>query len=559
MRALDAMASQTRIRGHDHVAAWTQQLMLLLQVIVGGLLLGAIYALFSSGLTLIWGMMNFINFAHGEFVMLGMYVALLVVVWLGGGPAVFGFAAAFALFVLGVVVYCRPDPPRHRAGRCWRRSSRPSASRCCCATRRSGSSPPTSCRCRRPRSAARSTSSASCVGTAQLVAGVIAARAHRRDALFLTRTTMGTKLLAVAEDRNAAMLMGIRPDRMQALAWGLSAGGAGIAGALMAISYPWSPSVGETFGLTAFVVVTLGGFGSVPGAMYAGLIIGLIQALSAFYLGADLQGHRGLRAVRRAAVVPAAGPVGQGVSRDETAGHRARGAVLLLYPFVLLQRLLSRHRRRAAARGDLGLGLEHRRRLCGAGLGRPLHVLRRSAPTCRCCSITTGNCRRWSACRSAIAVALVLAVVVGMPTFRLQGHYFSMATIAVAELIRLVVGTWDFVGAAIGLQGPAVGARLVGPDLPRRAAVLLHLPRRAGGAAVRHLGDRAQPLRLLSARHQGGRARRALARRAGAAHQALCADAERGLHLDRGLALRDQDRLHRSGKRASASWSRCRW
>jgi branched-chain amino acid transport system permease protein len=56
-----------------------------------------------------------------------------------------------------------------------------------------------------------------------------------------------------------------------------------------------------------------------------------------------------------------------------------------------------------------------------------------------------------------IAVALVLAIVVGLPTFRLSGHYFSMATIAVAELIRLVVGTWDFVGAAIGLQGPAVG------------------------------------------------------------------------------------------------------
>src|SRR5258707_7889675 len=79
--------------------------MLLAQVIVGGLLWGSLYALFSSGLTLIWGMMNFINFAHGEFVMLGMYVALLVVVWLGGGPAVFGFAAAFALFVLGVIVY----------------------------------------------------------------------------------------------------------------------------------------------------------------------------------------------------------------------------------------------------------------------------------------------------------------------------------------------------------------------------------------------------------------------------------------------------------------------
>src|SRR3954452_11840302 len=53
---------------------------------------------------------------------------------------------------------------------------------------------------------------------------------------------------------------------------------------------------------------------------------------------------------------------------------------------------------------------------------------------------------------AGVVVSLVLAVVVGMPTFRLTGHYFSMATIAVAELIRLLVGTWDFVGAAIGLQ-----------------------------------------------------------------------------------------------------------
>src|SRR5579884_3482299 len=79
--------------------------MLLVQVLVGGLLLGAIYALFSSGLTLIWGMMNFINFAHGEFVMLGMYAALLVVVWLGGGPAVFGVVVALFLLFMGVAVY----------------------------------------------------------------------------------------------------------------------------------------------------------------------------------------------------------------------------------------------------------------------------------------------------------------------------------------------------------------------------------------------------------------------------------------------------------------------
>ena len=73
----------------------------LVQVIVTGLLVGAVYALFSSGLTLIWGMMNVINFAHGDFVMLGMYTAFVTAVWLHGGPVLFGPAAAMLLFALG--------------------------------------------------------------------------------------------------------------------------------------------------------------------------------------------------------------------------------------------------------------------------------------------------------------------------------------------------------------------------------------------------------------------------------------------------------------------------
>lgn len=258
--------------------------MLLLQVIVGGLLLGAIYALFSSGLTLIWGMMNFVNFAHGEFVMLGMYVALLVVTWIGGGPPAFGFGAAAALFALGVALYL--SLIRHvmrgpmlaqilstfglalllRYTAFWIFSANFVSL---------------------PQTALSGTVNLGGIlmPIAQLVAGVVAITLTIALHLLLTRTTVGSRMLAVAEDRGAAMLMGIRPDRMQALAWGLSAGSAGIAGALMATAYPWSPSVGETFGLTAFVVVCLGGFGSVPGAMYAGLIIGLIQALSAYWLG----------------------------------------------------------------------------------------------------------------------------------------------------------------------------------------------------------------------------------------------------------------------------------
>src|SRR5260221_8197597 len=79
--------------------------MILLQVIVVGLLIGAVYALFSAGLTLIWGMINVMNFAHGEFVMVGMYVAFVVVTCLHGGPLAFGARAAILLFLLGLVVY----------------------------------------------------------------------------------------------------------------------------------------------------------------------------------------------------------------------------------------------------------------------------------------------------------------------------------------------------------------------------------------------------------------------------------------------------------------------
>ena len=68
-----------------------------------------------------------------------------------------------------------------------------------------------------------------------------------------------------------------------------------------------------------------------------------------------------------------------------------------------------------------------------------------------------------------IGASLVLALVIGVPTFRLQGHYFSMATIAVAELIRIVVSNWDFLGAAIGLQGPAISRHWW--DLTFRSAV----------------------------------------------------------------------------------------
>jgi len=259
--------------------------MIVLQVIVGGLLLGAVYALFSSGLTLIWGMMNFINFAHGEFVMLGMYVAFLVVVWLGGGPPVFAIAAALALFVMGVGIYLSlvryviRGPILAQILSTFGLALLLRYTAFWIFSANFVTLPQTSL-------AGTIKLGGLFLPVAQLVAGIVAIALTFALHLLLTHTTIGSRLLAVAEDRAAAMLMGIRPDRMQMLAWGLSAGAAGVAGALMATAYPWSPSVGETFGLIAFVVVALGGFGSVLGSLYAGLIIGLIQGISAFWLGA---------------------------------------------------------------------------------------------------------------------------------------------------------------------------------------------------------------------------------------------------------------------------------
>jgi branched-chain amino acid transport system permease protein len=247
--------------------------------------MGAVYALFSSGLTLIWGMMNVINFAHGDLVMIGMYIAFWTYVLLGWGPAVFGPLAAILLFMFGVLVYFALI--RHvidgpiisqilatfglalllRYAAFWAFSADfvtlPDTLLI------SGNIDIGGILIELPR----------------LVAGVVALAVTVGMHLLLTRTTIGSQLLAVSEDRNAAMLMGIRPDRMQALAWGLAAAATGIAGALIATFYYISPTVGESLAIIAFVTVALGGFGSVPGAMIAGLLIGLIESVSAYAIG----------------------------------------------------------------------------------------------------------------------------------------------------------------------------------------------------------------------------------------------------------------------------------
>ena len=258
--------------------------MTLVQVVVSGLLLGAIYALFASGLTLIWGMMNVVNFAHGDFVMLGMYTAVVVWTALGGGPWASVPLAAIAIATLGVVSYFLLVRHIMRG---------PMLAQILgtfglALFLRSGAFNVFGANFR--------TLPDTLVGGSFVLAGIrfegsrvlagavglgVTVLLH----VMLTRTAIGSRMLAVSEDATAAQLMGIRPQRMQALAWALAGGATGIAGALIATFFYTSPTVGETLAIVAFVTVSLGGFGSVLGALVAGLLIGVVESTSAYLIG----------------------------------------------------------------------------------------------------------------------------------------------------------------------------------------------------------------------------------------------------------------------------------
>lgn len=257
----------------------------LVQVIVGGLLLGALYALFSSGLTLVWGMMNIVNFAHGDFVMLGMYVAYVVYTLMGGGPILGAPLATLALAIVGVVVYfalirgIMKGPMLAQILGTFGLALLLRYSVFWWFGANFLSMPPNIVGGTYAFAGLR-------IEASRLLAGVVALLVTLALHLLLTRTSLGSKMLAVAEDQTAAQLMGIRPDSMQAIAWAIAAGATGLAGALIANFFYIVPTVGETLAIVAFVTVSLGGFGSVPGALVAGLLIGVIESLSGYLIGA---------------------------------------------------------------------------------------------------------------------------------------------------------------------------------------------------------------------------------------------------------------------------------
>ena len=250
--------------------------MALGQALVNWLLLGSFYAAVALGFSLVWGIMNIVNLAHGAFIIVGAYVALVVYQQAHIDPFAGMLVAMLVLFVVGwVVQYVAinrvirapflvtfmltfgldllvTDLIQQRFGGDLRSITVPYAG-------------------------AGLTVGATHIAYDRVADTIIAVALTAGLSLFLAHTRTGNAILATGMDRDAARLMGISIGRIYALTFGLGAALAGAAGAMLAETYPFYPSEGGSFTLRAFVIVVLGGLGTPWGALAGGLIFGLAE------------------------------------------------------------------------------------------------------------------------------------------------------------------------------------------------------------------------------------------------------------------------------------------
>ena len=258
------------------------------QSVISGILVGGVYALIGIGLTIIFGVMRVINFAHGDLLMLGMYATWLVFTKLGIDPFVSIVITAPLLFLFGAFLQrvfinrVLNALPQNQILLTIGLGLVMSNSVMLAFTSDY-------------RILTTSYSSSSfhvggiSVSQPLLYAFLITAAITAALYWFLMSTDTGQAIRATAQDRDAAQLMGINVRAMSVLAFGLGSALAATAGALISPTYYIFPQVGSTFTLKAFVIVVLGGMGSVIGATLGGLIIGVTESLAAVYIATGLK------------------------------------------------------------------------------------------------------------------------------------------------------------------------------------------------------------------------------------------------------------------------------
>ena len=258
-----------------------------LHVLVVGILLGGIYGLVSIGLNLIFGVIRVVNFAHGELVMLGMYGAFLAYSVLGIDPYLSVVLVVPALFLFGLIVQRLIIEPLQSESMMQMFATFALLTILqnvvLAITRGEGHNVPS-----KVDSLGLELGEIRLAATRLIIlvaVTVIAVLLH----LFLQRTLTGKSIRAVTQDRQAARLMGINVERTFMVTFGIGAALAGLAGALLAPIYTLSPGIGGNFILAAFAVVVLGGLGSVAGAYFGGMIVGIVEAFAGYYIDPELK------------------------------------------------------------------------------------------------------------------------------------------------------------------------------------------------------------------------------------------------------------------------------
>ena len=283
-RARSAAESGSTGAPQPHVTASVSGSEKLLQTMASGLLTGGIYALIGIGLTIIFGVMRVVNFAHGALVMVGMYATYFLFTYSHIDPFLSLVVVMPGMFVAGVILQKTLIAPVLRA---------PELNQILLTEGISIVLINTALLLFTSNYLTMTTSYAGAtfhlggvsVSKPQLATFAIAVVITGAVYVFLVRTGMGRQIRAAAQDAEAARVLGINIKRVQALTFGLGVAAAGAAGSLlMPIYYRVEPNAGSPFTLKAFVVVVLGGMGSVTGALVGGIVLGLAESLGAVYV-----------------------------------------------------------------------------------------------------------------------------------------------------------------------------------------------------------------------------------------------------------------------------------
>ncbi|QTX32972.1 branched-chain amino acid ABC transporter permease [Aminithiophilus ramosus] len=255
-----------------------------LQVALDGLFNGLLYAVVAAGLSLIWGVMDVINFAHGEFLMIAMYLSYWLGFLLNVDPILSSLAGGLFVFLVGALTYRLIIS--HTIGK--------SAMSALLATFGLSMLLKNIClnrfspnfRLLQGTLLGGKTFSVGgiIVPLPQLFIGLVALVLLFLLYGLVKKTRLGWAIQATAMDKEAAELMGIDTEKIYLLVFGLGGACVGIAGALLPSYLAVHPEVGGLFSLIAFVCVAMGGFGSIPGALLASLLIGLVEAFAGFYI-----------------------------------------------------------------------------------------------------------------------------------------------------------------------------------------------------------------------------------------------------------------------------------